>query len=277
MTTIRSQAYAGESVMLSCLAASSCQERRCNLRLVAVPTTFISCLIILIVLFSSLGSGQELADYSRFNLAAGNAVDILVIDASGRRTGFDTNSKERVQDIPQSAYFVDAVHDDITGEPAAEEGHQVQIYQPTEGIYRIILVGRALGTYSLSLNVFSKIGVRKLIEVEGVAAPESASMFDVSVRTTPGASSEVTRITTFAATLADIATSQQLGLIANKGIVNSLSLKLRNAERASEPARSNLLKAFKSEVTALAEKQIKGGAVQILLEDADSLLDQTAR
>ena len=79
---------------------------------------------------------------------------------------------------------------------------------------------------------------------------------------------------TFAATLADISNSLQLGLIDNKGIANSLAQKIRAAQRATGSARAGILAAFQNEVNAQAEKHIVGVAVQVLLQDADSLRTQ---
>ncbi len=82
-----------------------------------------------------------------------------------------------------------------------------------------------------------------------------------------------------------------LGLIDNQGIANSLSQKIQAASRATGQARRNILNAFKNEVLAQSGKSdnceqqgehegqcpgkhFTGVAVQVLLEDADSLLSQ---
>jgi len=67
----------------------------------------------------------------------------------------------------------------------------------------------------------------------------------------------------------------QLGLIDNRGIANSLSQKIQAAAKAPGPARRNIVNAFKHEVYAQSGKHINGIAVQLLLEDADSLLGHT--
>ena len=82
------------------------------------------------------------------------------------------------------------------------------------------------------------------------------------------------RAATFSSTLTDINNASQLGLIDNIGIANSLSQKIHAAQDATVPARNNILNAFKNEVTAQAGKHITGVAVQVLLQDANSLVGQ---
>jgi len=74
--------------------------------------------------------------------------------------------------------------------------------------------------------------------------------------------------------LADIANSLQLGFIDNAGIANSLSQKIQAAQNATNPARANILNAFINAVSAQSGKHIIGVAVQVLLQDANSLLSQ---
>jgi Concanavalin A-like lectin/glucanases superfamily len=82
------------------------------------------------------------------------------------------------------------------------------------------------------------------------------------------------RAATFSSTLTDISNARQLGLIDNNGIANSLSQKIHAAQKATVPARNNILNAFKNEVTAQAGKHVTGVAVQMLLQDVNSLLSQ---
>lgn len=79
-------------------------------------------------------------DRSNFTVAIGNA-RLLVIDARGARTGLDPASGKKVQEIPESAVFVDRIDDAVTGEPATSFTVQVIVNQPTEGPYRITVVG----------------------------------------------------------------------------------------------------------------------------------------
>jgi len=110
--------------------------------------------------------------------------------------------------------------------------------------------------------------------ITGIAGPGSSSPFSIQVNSAPGAKSTVVAAATFPSTLADIDNSLSLGLIDNQGIANSLSQKIQAAQKNSQPARNNELNAFINEVKAQAGKHISDSAVQVLLQDANSLLTQ---
>jgi hypothetical protein len=214
-------------------------------------------------------------DISELDLAVGSTGDILVIDANGRRTGFDGATRTRVQDIPGSAHFRDALDDDETGEPDFESAKFVQIFQPSQGVYRIILIGLKVGIYALSVDSFSADGSSKPeLSVSGVTASGSASSFQIEFSSTPGAATTVLRVATLQSTLDDIGNSLQLDLIDNHGIANSLSRKIQAAANATSSARTNILNAFKNEVNVQSGKHITALVAQVLLEDADSLISQ---
>src|SRR5262249_37577481 len=106
----------------------------------------------------------------------------------------------------------------------------------------------------------------------GIAAPGSTTVYQV--RSSGGAISSASLMATFAGALSDVANALALGLIDNQGIANSLSQKLRAAQGASNPARSNILNAFISEVNAEAGKHITGIVPTVLVNDATSLITQ---
>lgn len=82
------------------------------------------------------------------------------------------------------------------------------------------------------------------------------------------------RTVTFTSTLTDINNARLLGLIDNSDLTNSLSQKIHAAQTATLTDRHNILNAFKDEVTAQAGTHITGAAVQMLLQDANTLLSQ---
>ncbi len=219
------------------------------------------------------------SDISGLDLALGDNADLLVIDEIGRRTGFDSIARERPQEIPGSAHFIDALRNDETGEPPTESGHSVQIFQPQQGTYRVILVGLKLGTYVLIVSPFSQDGsAQPEVRIPGISVAGSTSTFQIQFMSTPGALSTVVRVASFDGTLADINSSFQLGLIDNEGIANSLSSKIHAAAaaaaRGQTQTKRDILGAFENEVNAQAGRHLFGTALQILLEDADSLLSQ---
>lgn len=86
------------------------------------------------------------------------------------------------------------------------------------------------------------------------------------------------RYANFQSTLADIANSLALGLVDNVGIAMAPSAKINAAamtvaEHESDDAKE-VLNAFEHQVSAQTGKHINGGAPQVLLEDAASLISQ---
>ena len=82
------------------------------------------------------------------------------------------------------------------------------------------------------------------------------------------------RTATFTSTLTDITNTRRLGLIDNNDLANSLSQKIHAAQTANVPTRHTILIAFKDQVTAQAGTHITGAAIQMLLQDANTLLSQ---
>jgi len=215
-------------------------------------------------------------DVSGLDLAAGHAVEILVTDPNGKRTGFDEAGGRVLQDIPQSAYFRDALDDDSVPEAATGYTHSVQIFQPLQGPYQVTVTGLTFGSYGLLLAPFTQDGSAQAMTLfSGVTGPGSNSTIQIQLNSSPGAVSVVTLVASFASTLSDIVNSLHLGLIDKSGISNSLSEKIGAAQDATGLARNNILNAFKNEVNAQSGKHITGIAVQILLDDAESLINQS--
>jgi len=211
-------------------------------------------------------------DLSELNLAMGDVAETLLTDPFGRETGFDQNLQKIVEQIPTSAYFRDSLQNDVSGAPATETGHLTEIFQPTEGTYQIVVNGLKLGTYSLSLRVFSQDGSSQPgVLIPGIAGPGSSAEFSIQLTSTPGSTSTITVAATISSTLADINNSLQLGLIDNHGVANSLAQKIEAAQGATGNTRNNILKAFINEVKAQSGNHIKGVAVQVLLADANAL------
>ena len=214
-------------------------------------------------------------DISELDLAIGDAAEILVIDPSDRKTGFDPTLGQVVEQIPNSTYFRDSLKNDVSSNPPTETTHLAEIFQPVQGSYQIVVSGLKLGTYSLSSRIFSQDGGSQPdVLIQGIAGNGSTSSFSVQLASTPGAISNVTMLATFASTELDIDNSLQLGLIDNHGIAKSLLGKIQAAQKANRSSRQNILNAFIDEINAQADKHITGVAVQVLLADAYSLSTQ---
>ncbi|MGD2152401.1 MAG: C39 family peptidase [Gemmatimonadales bacterium] len=98
-------------------------------------------------------------DISAVYLAVDNAY-LLVTDPSFRQTGRRFNDVV-VREIPQSAFYLDAIDDDVTGELDTDWTSAVSIIQPPEGDYIIILKATKPGTHLLQVRAYSPDGTRQ--------------------------------------------------------------------------------------------------------------------
>lgn len=213
-------------------------------------------------------------DVSTLQVETDNNADLLIIDASGNRTGFDPESSVARKEIAQSSYGQDFLTDNDTGE-AGGVTHSVNVFQPSQGVYQISVTGLKLGTYNLSIASFSTDGVpQPRFSFAGITNVSSRTSFQIQFSSIPGATSTVILAASFENTLADIRNSFQLGLIDNDGIANSLSSKIRNAADAVGRDRQNILNAFINEVTSQSGKHITDIAIPLLVNDARSLIAQ---
>ena len=131
-------------------------------------------------------------DISELNLSVDDNTELLVIDGSGRRTGLDPLTGNILQEIPGADHFSDSLENDVTGEPPSETSHSVQISQPSEGVYRIILIGLTSGPFTLSIRAFSQDGTSQpSLVVQGVAEPGSTATVVIKFNSAPGSISRV--------------------------------------------------------------------------------------
>lgn len=216
-------------------------------------------------------------DMSGLDFCVGTSANLLVTDPSSNRTGFDETASAVLEQIPQSVYFSDSLRDDEMGAPPNDQSHSVLVFQPAQGTYTVFVTGRQLGSYTVQVDAFSADGTAQPeVSFQGVANVVSSSTFQVQFASTTGASPIVTRVATFQSTIADLSNSFQLGLIDNSGIAKSLSRKISAAAsaaaRGESTTASNILGAFKAEVSAQTGKHITGIAPQMLEEDASSII-----
>jgi hypothetical protein len=125
-------------------------------------------------------------DYSVLDVAVNDA-RLLVIDPDGKRTGLDTASGQEIREILHASVAVDAIDNDVTGEPATSVTVQVYTQPVVEGTYRIILVGaggKACGT----LECRPSDNFELLVDVLAVdGSPQPVIRVPVDLRKTPRA------------------------------------------------------------------------------------------
>jgi len=229
--------------------------------------------------YELVGVVRDPTDSSQFNLSVGDNADILVTDSSGRRTGFDVATGQILREIPASSYLRTDIDDDVSGGISTGLSHSIQVLTPVGGSYTIAVNGIALGFYKLSIHAYSQDGsTQPIVDIQRLAGVGSSADYQIQFSPQTGAVPQLVRAITFQSTIDDIGKSLQLGLIQGKRLADRLSDKI---ERASEEAAEGqtdevqeILRKFRDEVSDRTPRSIKELGAQILLEDADSLLDQ---
>lgn len=220
------------------------------------------------------------SDISELDFSLGDAADLLVTDPTGAQTGLvDVSTGADLQQIQNSAHFVDAYDNDLTGQAATSAGHFVDIFQPINGSFGVTAKGLKPGIFALRIRAFSQDGsAQPGLTIAGIAGVSSTSAFQVQSSSAVGSTPIVTRVATFQSTLADISNSEQLGLIDNAGIANALTSKIQAAQSAATTGQRqtaiNILGAFENQLSAQTGKHVIGVAPQVLQEDAASLISQ---
>jgi len=238
--------------------------------------------------FEIRGFVSDPTDVSTLEVSTDDNADLLITDALGSQAGFNPSTGTIKKDIARSSYSRDFLTDNDTGQPASGITHSINLFQPVVGGYDITVTGLKLGTYNLFLSPFATDGTpQPRSALVGITAVGSTASFSVQYSSSASGTSNVTVVATFQSTLADIANSLQLGLIDRQGIADSLTAEIKvaadaiafgnqhpKALSASKAVARAVLDAFKFEVNAEAGKHITGVAVQVLLQDADSLISQ---
>jgi len=229
--------------------------------------------------FQTRGTVTDPEDLSSLSVSVDAATNLTVTDSGGNQTGFSATTGSLVQNIPNSATFIDEFDDDAAPGDAGEPSEFVIVNSPGSGNYTISLTGSSAtgaspSPYVVALSVVGQDGsIQSQIQVPGISAPGSSSTIKLSLLPTPGSSSVVAPQITFTSTLADISNSLSLGLITNSKEATLLSQSIQVAEKATGRGQVLAIKGFIVLVDALAlTNQITGVAPAVLLQDAKSLL-----
>jgi PKD repeat protein len=136
--------------------------------------------------------GDAPGDVSGFDISVDGAPDLLVVDPLGRRTGYDPASGNILAEIPQAVHFSECIEDsDLTGAPGTDTAHTVEIDQPVQGHYQILLVGTNGGGYQLTLRAFSRNGKPEPpLALQGTKASDAIAQAQVNLASTGAITSE---------------------------------------------------------------------------------------
>ena len=128
-------------------------------------------------------------DHSDLSLGLSRAsqgnISLLITGPSGKQTGFNLVTQKTIENIPSSVYFTDCLADDVTEEPAATCVTTLNVNQPMEGKYTLLITGS--GDYQLSIRAFAKDGSSEPpITKEGTAVSGATEKFIISFIKSPG-------------------------------------------------------------------------------------------
>lgn len=137
--------------------------------------------------FLTIGVVKDPPDLSSLNIRTSDNADVLVVDESGRSTGFDPLTGTVIDEIPESAYVQMALSDDDTDEPATGVRHIVQIRRPQDSQYTIMVNGVKQGDYTLSIDAYSTDGsIQPALRIPGTVILGAPAIFTLQYDTTPG-------------------------------------------------------------------------------------------
>jgi hypothetical protein len=136
--------------------------------------------------FETRGVIVDPADQSLLTLSAGDNVSILLTDQYGNRAGYESVSGSEVSEIPSAFYTHDYLSDNDTGE-VIEGDIFLDIRQPSDGPYTIVVNGQKAGAFTLAIGGFSKDGESNPVTLlNGQAVPGSSATFSVQYSSMTG-------------------------------------------------------------------------------------------
>jgi len=191
------------------------------------------------------------------------ATEFLVSDPGGRQTGM-TSTGDIAEEIPGSAYF--------------STGPLVIVFAPAEGRYETEILGKATGTYTLAVGMVDFLNPTSSQNFSGPIAAGFSEFYSTRVDLQAG---EVATELSFGHTIeyfrAYVTGLFEGGKIRNRGVANSLSRKLANAQKHISPmdasAVRSVMNAFLNEVKAQRGKHIDAAVADNLSATAEFLID----
>lgn len=213
------------------------------------------------------------------------SITVMLIDAQGHRAGLLSVPADMlvpepfpgsVTEIPESSVGYDSIDDHLTGKPQTGT-FGIDINWPNKGNYTLELTGTVLTTYWLRIGMDDAASTSFDFDFKGVIDRGVKSTFEMVYSPTPGVTTTVARVVTFASAQQDVELSFKIDWIKNVGLKNSLIKKLQNAEadqgRGDTKAAKNTLNAFINEIKAQSGNGIDPDAATMLTQDAQYLID----
>jgi len=219
-----------------------------------------------------------IAGVDSISLHLASPAELLVTDPQGRKLGKDPINNISYNEIPNASYYQEGIGNPFPEEPISiEESKNIWIADPIDGKYDIKIIGTDPGTYSLGFLTYNNIGESTDVSFEAVTNIGVISNYSIDYSSIPEEPTIIERIINIQDVITEIEIGRQLNLIDNNGIKNSLIKKLDNAQRQIELNRkntaTNILNAFINEVEAQKGKYINLNFAELLIDDAQYIIE----
>lgn len=226
------------------------------------------------------------SDFSAIEIGIKAPSQIIITDPDGNKTGYDVNKSSTITEIQGSNYYFDSSYS-VDPNPQSDNGvYFIYLQTPQKGNYRLDIIGDNNQPYSFGSYITDRDANTYFKLNEGVI---NSSIYETYFITYDPDSITPLFITKsndlFEKLKTDLNKYYTNGNIDNKGIYNSLMTKVENAEKEyisvdqSQGLKQTLshLKTFISELNAQKNKHIELGAYQVLLDDANAIIQKLTR
>lgn len=126
-------------------------------------------------LFSTTPPGSD----ASLTITGHSPVELRLTDPSGNVTGIASGTNMTINQIPQSAYYLDYIRD-YNDSYTTPEVPTLQVMMPKNGTYKLEVVGTGTGKYSLDFLIYDKSGNSYTEQVNGTATPSSIDVYQLN-------------------------------------------------------------------------------------------------
>lgn len=183
--------------------------------------------------YETRGIVSDPVDMSGLEMSVDDPAEILLTAPSGARIGAEIGSGRVLQELPDSAYFVDNIEDDNTGD-LGPLTHLIEAYRPMDGEFQIKVVGRMPAIFTLRLDSFDQQGLQKpRLDVLGVTDTGRVAGFKMIYSSATNTAPSIQRLVTFESVLADVDDLLKINKI-SIDLSRDLIEKIKKAQAANE-------------------------------------------
>jgi hypothetical protein len=126
-------------------------------------------------LFSTTPTGSD----ASLTITAHSPVELRLTDPSGKVTGIASGTSITINQIPQSAYYMDYIAD-YNDTDATPKVPTLQVMVPQNGTYKVEVIGTGTGDYSLDFLIYDKSGNSYTQQVNGTTTPSKIDVYQLN-------------------------------------------------------------------------------------------------